>query len=122
MLIEMMKSKIHRATVTDANVNYIGSVTIDARLMEAAKILPNQKLQVVDVTNGARLETYAIKGKRGSGIICLNGAAAHLINPGDIVIIIGYCLIDIEEAKNHKPTVVFVDDENKITDVRGTVS
>ena len=114
MFIEMMNSKIHRATVTDANVNYIGSITIDEALMEAAGIFPNQKLQVVDVTNGVRLETYAIGGARDSGTICLNGAAARLIDPGDIVIIIAYCSVDIEEAKTHKPTVIFVDSENRM--------
>lgn len=110
MYIEVMNSKIHRAEVTDANLNYIGSVTIDEDWMDEVGILNNQKVQVVNVTNGERLETYAIPGKRGSGVVCLNGAAAHKANKGDIVIIIAYALIDYEEAKTHKPKVKFLQD------------
>ena len=113
MNIEIMNSKIHRATVTDANLNYVGSITIDEDLMEQSGILLNQKVQVVNVTNGYRLETYAIPGERGSGTICLNGAAAHHAEKGDIVIIIAYCTLDYEEAKSHVPNVVFVDKKNR---------
>ena len=113
MQIEVMNSKIHRATVTDANLNYIGSITIDEDLMERSGILNNQKVQVVNVTNGNRLETYAIPGERGSGVICLNGAAAHKADKGDIVIIIAYAIMDYEEAKTHIPNVVHVDENNK---------
>lgn len=115
MLIEMMKSKIHRVRVTDANLNYVGSVTIDSQLMEAAGILPHQKVQVVNNNNGARIETYALEGERGSGVICLNGAAARHFQVGDIVLIITYALMSEEEAKVHQPTVIFPDSEtNKI--------
>ncbi len=114
MQIEVMNSKIHRAAVTDANLNYIGSITIDEELMERSGILNNQKVQVVNVTNGNRLETYAIPGERGSGVICLNGAAAHKAKKGDIVIIIAYAIMDYEEAKTHEPKVVFVNENNHI--------
>lgn len=114
MLIEMMNSKIHRATVTDANLNYIGSITIDGALMDASGILENQKVQVLSLANGARIETYAIRGESGSGVICLNGAAAHHFDIGDMVIIIAYAQMDYNEAKTHKPTVVHVDKNNKI--------
>ena len=117
MFINMFKSKIHRAIVTEADLNYVGSITIDEDLMEAANIIPNEKVQVVNNNNGARLETYAIKGPRGSGAICLNGAAARLVQPGDTVIIITYALMDKKEAQDHKPVVVLVDDKNKITDI-----
>lgn len=109
----MMKSKIHRATVTEANLNYIGSITIDESLMEAADLLENEKVQIVNNNNGARLETYVIPGPRGSGVICLNGAAARLVQPGDNVIIISYAQMSAEELKTHKPTVVFVDANNR---------
>lgn len=109
----MMKSKIHRATVTEANLNYIGSITIDESLMEAADLLENEKVQIVNNNNGARLETYVIPGPRGSGVICLNGAAARLVQPGDNVIIISYAQMSVEELKTHKPTVVFVDENNR---------
>lgn len=109
----MMKSKIHRATVTEANLNYVGSITIDENLMEAADLLENEKVQIVDNNNGSRLETYVIPGPRGSGVICLNGAAARLVQPGDTVIIISYAMLSAEELAEHKPTVVFVDGENK---------
>jgi len=114
MTIEVLASKIHRATVTDANLDYIGSITIDKALLEAAKILPNQKVQVLNVTNGARIETYAIEGEANSGEICINGAAAHLFSPGDISIIIAYGALDYESAKSHTPTVIFVDEKNKL--------
>jgi len=114
MLVEMMTGKIHRAVITEANLNYVGSVTIDEILMEAAGILPNQKVQIVDNNNGARLETYVIKGERGSGTICLNGAAARLVQPGDLAIIIAYGWMDKEEAKTHEPNVIFVNEKNEI--------
>ncbi|WP_273323555.1 aspartate 1-decarboxylase [Vallitalea guaymasensis] len=116
MLIEMMTGKLHRATVTDANLNYVGSITIDEHLMELADILPGQKVQIVNNNNGARLETYVIKGERNSGTICLNGAAARLVQPGDIIIIIAYALMDKEEAKDYKPKVVVLDNNNQIID------
>ncbi len=109
MVIEILKSKIHRVHVTEANVDYVGSITIDESLMEAANIIRGEKVQVVNVTNGERLETYAIPGERGSGVICLNGAAAHKAKVGDIVIIISYAQMDFEEAKVFKPCVVFPD-------------
>lgn len=110
----MMISKIHRATVTQADLHYVGSITIDATLMERADILPGQQVDVVDVTNGARLTTYAIPGKPGSGQICINGAAAHLVHPGDIVIIIAYGSLANDEAHTFEPKVVFVDSDNRI--------
>lgn len=113
MFRTMMKSKIHRATVTEANLNYVGSITIAEDLMEAADLLENEKVQIVNNNNGARLETYVITGERGSGVICLNGAAARLVQPGDSVIIISYAMMSQEECANHKPTVVFVDETNK---------
>lgn len=113
MFRTMMKSKIHRATVTEANLNYVGSITIDEDLMDAADLLENEKVQIVNNNNGARLETYVIKGERGSGVICLNGAAARLVQPGDNVIIISYAMMSKEEYTSHKPTVVIVDANNK---------
>lgn len=113
----MMKSKIHRATVTEADLNYVGSVTIDEDLMEAADILPNEQVHIVNNNNGARLETYAIPGPAGSGTICLNGAAARLVEPGDIVIIIAYGHFTTEEAKEYEPAVIFVDGENKVIEI-----
>lgn len=110
----MHKSKIHRATVTEANLNYVGSITIDEDLMIAADILENEKVQIVNNNNGARFETYVIKGKKGSGVICLNGAAARLAHPGDIVIIISYGYFTNEESKEVKPIAVMVDEKNKI--------
>ncbi len=118
MFLTMFKSKIHRATVTEANLNYMGSITIDEALLEAADILPNEKVQVVNNNNGARFETYVIKGRRDSGVICLNGAAARMVLPGDTVIIISYAVLDHREARVFKPTVVLVDDKNKISDIR----
>lgn len=109
MLIEMMKSKIHRVTVTQANLNYVGSITIDADLLEAADILPGQRVYIVNNNNGERLDTYVIEGERGSGVICLNGAAARKAQPGDIVIIMTYAQMTPEEARNFKPRVIFPD-------------
>ncbi|MBO7567296.1 MAG: aspartate 1-decarboxylase [Bacteroidales bacterium] len=109
MNIEILKSKIHRVTVTEANLNYIGSITIDEALMDAANIIPNEKVQVVDINNGERLDTYAIKGERNSGCICLNGPAARKVAVGDIVIIMSYASMDFEEAKSFVPSVVFPD-------------
>ena len=109
MFIEVLKSKIHKVTVTDANLQYVGSITVDEELMEAAGIIENEKVQVVNVNNGERLETYVIKGKRKSGVICLNGPAARKCAPGDVVIIISYASMDFEEAKTFKPTVIFPD-------------
>src|SRR5437016_6395145 len=110
----MLKSKIHRATVTQADVHYVGSVTIDQDLMQAADLLPGEQVAVVDVTNGARLETYVIEGDRGSGVIGINGAAAHLVHTGDLVIIISYASLPDAEAKAYDPKVVFVDGDNRI--------
>lgn len=111
----MYHAKIHRATVTEANINYIGSITIDVDLLEATGIFPYEQVHVVNINNGARLETYVIEGPRGSGTICLNGAAARLAQPGDKVIIIAYAYMDEEEAKNIKPKIALVSDGNKIT-------
>lgn len=113
----MLKSKIHRATVTVADLNYVGSVTVDADLMEAADLLPGEQVAIVDVTNGARLETYVIEGDRGTGVIGINGAAAHLVYPGDIVILISYQLLDDESARTLSPRIVHVDAGNRIVDV-----
>lgn len=109
----MCKSKIHRATVTDANLNYVGSITIDSELMKLANILPYEQVHVVNVTNGARFETYAIEGEPGSGEICLNGAAARLAHPGDLVIIISYGMFDEMELQDFEPAIVFVDEKNR---------
>lgn len=118
MNLTMLKGKIHRAKVVQAELDYIGSITVDIDLLEAAGILEYEKVAVVDVTNGARLETYTIAGERGSGMICLNGAAAKLINSGDTVIIMAYADMTEEEAKSFRPRVVFVDENNKITSVK----
>ena len=117
MLINMLKGKIHRATVKQAELNYVGSITIDPELMEAAGIYEYELVQIVDVENGNRFETYTIAGEPGSGMICLNGAAARQVQVGDHVIIMCYCQMTPEEVKEHKPKVVFVDDENKIAKV-----
>lgn len=117
MILTMLKGKIHRATVTQAELNYMGSITIDKTLMEASGIIENEKVQIVNNNNGARLETYVIPGKRYSGIICLNGAAARLVQPGDQVIIIAYAQMEEKEAKEHKPKVVFVNDDNSIKEI-----
>lgn len=115
MRLNMLKGKIHRATVKQAALDYVGSITIDVDLLEASGIIEYEKVQIVDVNNGARFETYAIAGERGSGMICLNGAAARCVQPNDKIIIMCYCDMDEEEAKAHNPKVVFVDDENKIS-------
>ena len=114
MQIEILKSKIHRATVTDANLNYVGSITIDEALMNAANLIEHEKVQVVNNNNGERFETYVIKGERSSGVICLNGAAARKVQPGDIVIIVSYAQMEFEAAKTFKPSVIFPDSKNKI--------
>ena len=114
MLIEVFKSKLHRATVTEANLNYTGSITIDRNLMDAAEMLPHQKVQVVNVNNGERFETYIIEGMRGSGVICLNGPAARLVQVGDVVIIITYASMTPEEARTHEPVVCILDENNRI--------
>jgi len=116
MTIEMLYSKIHRATVTDANLNYVGSITIDEELMEEANLLVGQKVDIVNINNGERFSTYVIKGKRGSKEICLNGAAARKVHKGDKIIIIAYANMTLEEAKNFKPAVVIVDDENNVVE------
>lgn len=117
MLKTMMGGKIHRATVTQADLNYVGSVTIDENIMDAVGIVANEKVAIVNNNNGARLETYVIKGARGSGVVCLNGAAARLVQPGDIVIIMSYVLVDAEEAKTHKPKVAIMDAHNQIKEM-----
>ncbi|MCA0754377.1 aspartate 1-decarboxylase [Paenibacillus sp. N4] len=113
MFRTMMKSKLHRATVTEANLNYVGSITIDEDLMDAANIWENEKVQIVNNNNGARFETYVITGERGSGVICLNGAAARQVQPGDQVIIISYAMMTDEQAKEHKPIVTILDENNR---------
>ncbi|HEX5403074.1 MAG TPA: aspartate 1-decarboxylase [Pseudonocardiaceae bacterium] len=116
MLRSMLKSKIHRATVTTADLDYVGSVTVDEDLMDAADLLPGEQVAIVDVTNGARLETYVLTGQRGSGVLGINGAAAHLVHPGDMVILIAYGLMDQAEASAYRPRVVFVDERNRVVD------
>lgn len=118
MFRTMLKSKIHRATVTDANLNYIGSITIDQDLMDAANILPNEQVHIVNNNNGTRFETYVIAGPRGSGMICLNGAAARMVQKGDIIIIIGYGIFEENEARTYKADLVFVDANNRIVEKR----
>jgi L-aspartate-alpha-decarboxylase len=117
MFRTMMKSKIHRATVTEANLQYVGSITIDTALLEVSDILPNEKVQIVNNNNGARFETYVIPGERNSGVICLNGAAARQVQVGDQVIIISYAVFTNEEAQQYKPQVVFVDAKNQPTNI-----
>jgi len=114
MVIEVLKSKIHRVRVTQAELNYVGSITIDEDLIEAADIIPNEKVQVVNNNNGARFETYVIKGERGSGTVCLNGSCARLAQVGDILIIMSYAHMEKEEAKAYKPLLVFPGDDNKL--------
>ncbi|GFR34234.1 aspartate 1-decarboxylase [Thermobrachium celere] len=116
MMLCMLKSKIHRATVTEANLNYVGSITIDEELMDAVGLLENERVQIVNVNNGERFDTYVIKGERGKGDICLNGAAARLVHVGDKVIIMAYAYVNEEEAKNMRPKVILVDDNNRILD------
>ena len=117
MTVTMLKGKIHRAVVQQAELDYVGSITVDPELMKAAGIIEYEKEQIVDVENGSRFETYTIAGEPGSGMICLNGAAARMVQVGDHIIIMAYCELDAEEVKEHKPYVVFVDDENKIKSV-----
>ena len=119
MLRNMLIAKLHRVTVTQADPNYVGSVTIDQSLLEAARLLPGERVDVVDVSNGNRLTTYVIEGKAGSGQICINGAAAHLIQPGDIAIIIAYAQMEEAEARTFVPRVVFVDHDNRMVDIGG---
>ena len=114
MFIEMLKGKIHRATITEANLDYIGSLTLDEDLMDAAGLKEYEKIQVLDITNGNRIDTYIICGKRGSGKVCINGAAAHLIHKDDLVIIVSYCQLDETEAQNHSPQIIHVNSENKV--------
>jgi len=114
MQIEVLKSKIHRVVVTEANLQYVGSITIDEDLMDAANMITNEKVSVVNVNNGERLETYIIKGKRGSGVICMNGPAARLCAPGDVVIIISYATMDFEEAKTFEPRAIFPKEGNRL--------
>ena len=114
---QLLNSKIHRAIVTEANLDYIGSISIDENLMDAANIVEWEKVQVLDITNGSRLETYAIKAPRGSGEVCINGAAAHLINPGDLVILCTYVILDAEEVSGHVPKIVHVDNNNQIIEL-----
>ncbi|MEU4257744.1 aspartate 1-decarboxylase [Streptomyces fradiae] len=116
MLRTMMKSKIHRATVTQSDLHYVGSLTIDADLLEAADILPGEKVDIVDINNGARLSTYTIEGARGSGVIGVNGAAARLVSPGDLVIIVAYATVPDAEARDLRPRVLFVDEHNRVAD------
>jgi aspartate 1-decarboxylase len=115
MQIQVLKSKIHRATITQADLNYIGSITIDEDLMDAANMIENEKVQVLNITNGERIETYIIKGKRGSGVITLNGAAARRFAVGDLVIIASYAIMDFEEAKHWVPSIIFPNSKNKLT-------
>ena len=114
MIIEMLKGKIHRATVTEADLNYVGSLTLDKDLIDAAGFREYEKIHVLDITNGNRIDTYIICGERGSGKVCINGAAAHLIHKDDLVIIVSYCQLDETEAQNHSPQIVHVNRENKV--------
>lgn len=118
MQLEFLYSKIHRATVTDANLNYVGSITIDETLLKAANMKEWQKVEILDVNNGERFQTYIIKGKADSGQVCLNGAAARKVQPGDKVIIVTYAQFEEKELKNYKPTIVIVDENNKITEIK----
>ncbi len=117
MFVTLMKSKIHRATVTEANLNYVGSITIDEDLMDASDIVRNEKVQIVNNNNGSRFETYVIPGERGSGTICLNGAAARLVQQGDIIIIISYGMFDSKEARDFRPKIIFVNDKNSVIEI-----
>ena len=117
MILTMLKSKIHRAVVTEAKLNYVGSITIDKTLMDNANILEYEKVQIVDIDNGERFETYAIAGEPGSGVMCINGAAARCVQPGDKIIIMTFCQLNEEEAINYKPTVVFVGESNNVVEI-----
>lgn len=114
MNIQIFKSKIHRVKITQAELHYVGSITIDEDLMDAANLIENEKVQIVNINNGERLETYVIKGERGSGMICMNGPAARRVQVGDVIIIISYATMDFEEAKKFKPTVIFPDEHNRL--------
>jgi aspartate 1-decarboxylase len=114
MIIEVLKSKLHRVRVTQAELNYVGSITIDADLIEAANIIPNEKVQIVNNNNGARFETYVIKGERGSGTVCLNGATARLAQVGDVIIIMSYAYMEMDEARAYQPILIFPDNDNKL--------
>lgn len=118
MLLTFLKSKIHRATIKEANLNYVGSITIDETLLLESGIMEYEKVQVVDINNGSRFETYAIKGEKNSGIICINGAAAQLVNEGDKIIVMAYCELEANKSLDHKPRVLFVNDKNEIYDIR----
>lgn len=118
MFLNMFKSKLHRAVVTEANLNYVGSITIDSELLKAANILPGEKVQVVNNNNGERFETYTIEGEPDSGVICVNGAAARLVQPGDKVIVIAYALMTSEEAREFKPAILFLDEKNNIAEIK----
>lgn len=120
MFRHMMKAKLHRAQVTEANLNYVGSITIDEDLLDAVDMVPNEQVQIVNNNNGARFETYIIPGERGSGVVCLNGAAARLVEEGDVVIIISYGLVSEEEVKTHQPKVAIIGENNKIVEMIGT--
>ena len=115
MQIEVFKSKIHRVKVTQAELHYVGSITIDEDLLEAANIIENEKVQIVNIDNGERFETYVIKGERGTGTVCLNGPAARKVQVGDIIIVVSYGIMDYEEAKSHTPTIIFPDDNNRVS-------
>jgi aspartate 1-decarboxylase len=119
MLRTLMKAKIHRAVVTESNLNYVGSITIDEDILDAVDMIANEKVQIVNNNNGARFETYIIPGKRGSGVMCLNGAAARLVQEGDTIIVISYAMFDEAETKNHQPKVVIMDKNNKIQEMLG---
>ncbi len=120
MILNLLKSKIHRATVTEADLHYIGSITIDEDLMEAAKLHEYEKVHVLNITNGNRLSTYVIKGDRGSGCIKINGAAAHHVNVNDLIIIVSYCQIDSDQVKNHDPSIVHVNSNNEILSIESS--
>ncbi|AIC94577.1 aspartate 1-decarboxylase [Shouchella lehensis] len=120
MFRTMMKAKLHRARVTESNLNYVGSITIDEDLLDAVDLLENEKVQIVNNNNGERFETYIIKGERGSGAICLNGAAARKVQPGDVIIILSYVLLSNEEAHEHSPKVAILDERNQIVEMLGT--
>ena len=121
MIVRALKSKIHRAVVTDANIDYVGSISIDKNLMEKANLLEYEKVQILNITNGNRLDTYVIEGEKNSGEICINGAAAHLVSPEDLVIIVSYCDINHDDLKVHKPTVVHVNNRNEIISIASDV-
>tara|TARA_B100000700_G_C14698929_1_gene693540 strand:- start:343 stop:717 length:375 start_codon:yes stop_codon:yes gene_type:complete len=121
LIVRALKSKIHRAIVTDANIDYVGSISIDKKLMEKANLLEYEKVQILNITNGNRLDTYVIEGEKNSGEICINGAAAHLVSPEDLVIIVSYCDINHDDLKVHKPTVVHVNDRNEIISIASDV-